>query len=196
MAMFSCKKDEPTPTSDPIVESDYMQLEIGNYWVYQTQSTDSGMLNYKSEGLDSILISGDTLIGGNRYYKKYSVKEDHESYLRDSSGYLVDHYGEILFSDHDFVNILRTDTLEPGIALIEYRMHEGDTLISTQFGDFQALDFEGMVTPFDPSYPHGIQYVHYFYASGYGMVKSSSYFYNSPHRRLEKILLRFGNIQE
>ena len=196
MTSVSCKKDEPADTPDPAPETDYMQLKIGNYWVYKFGMADTSKMASNSIAIDSIVITGDTIIGGNEYYTHLSVFQDHESYLRDSNGYLVDHLGKISFSDHDFTSILRMDSIGPGLAIAEYSMLEGDTMITNELGTFQAMTLRGTVIPSDTAYPHGIHYTYYFYADGYRMVKSSHYFFGAPHIRTEHNLIRFGNILE
>jgi len=190
----SCNKDNPENNLEPIPAKDYMQLEIGNYWVYHRHMVDTNKMSI--DEIDSLVITGDTSINGKQYFKKTSYLQGGTSYLRDSNGYLVNHLGEILFSDHVFGTVLRTDSIGPGLAVAEYSMIEGDTTIDVPSGSYKALDFRGTVTAIDPNYPHGINYTYYFYADGFGMIKSSTYFFMAPHLRIEQELLEFGNVLE
>ncbi|HSG68453.1 MAG TPA: hypothetical protein VK994_07095, partial [Bacteroidales bacterium] len=147
-----------------------------------------------SGSTDSLVITGDTLIREILYYKKVDTRQNHTSYLRDSSGYLVDHLGNIMFSDHNFTDVLRQDTIGPGLAVIDYKMMVGDTMISIPMGDYQCLDFRGMVTPLQPAYPHGTQYTYYFWADGLGMIRSDAYYYSNPALRTGQKLKAFGTI--
>jgi hypothetical protein len=192
--LSSCNKDNPENKLEPIPAKDYMQLEIGNYWVYHRHMIDTNKSSI--DEIDSLVITGDTMINSKQYFKKKSFYQGGTSYLRDSNGYLVDHQGKIMFSDHDFGHVLRTDSIGPGLAVAEYGMIAGDTTITVPSGSYQALDFRGTVTALDPNYPHGINYTYYFYADGMGMVKSSTYFFMAPHLRIEQELLAFGNLLE
>ncbi|MEE4257440.1 MAG: hypothetical protein V2I47_10410 [Bacteroidales bacterium] len=191
MVLVSCKKDENSEMTDPVIKSDYMQLKIGNYWVYHRHMTNTNKSSI--DEIDSLVITGDTMIDGKQYFKKKSFYQGGTSYLRDSNGYLVDHLGKIMFSDHDFGHILRTDSIGPGLAVAEYSMIKGDTTIVVPSGSYPALDYRGKVTALDPNYPHGINYTYYFYADGFGMVKSSTYFFMAPNQRIEQELIDFGN---
>ena len=193
MITYSCKKDDPEENLKPFPAADYMQLKIGNYWVYQSYQLDSAGNENPMSNVDSLIIIGDTTINGYKYFKKLSVLHDHVSYMRDSNGYLVDHLGKVFFSEHDFTNILRVDTIGPGLALAEYSMHEGDTLVNTPIGSFQSMEFRGKITAFDPQYPYGPQYTYSFYADGAGLVKSSYYLFYNPSLRVGQNLVSFGN---
>jgi len=94
------------------------------------------------------------------------------------------------------MNVIRVDTIGPEIAIIEYTMHLTDSTVITPIGVNPSLELQGKVIPLDPGYTHGINYTHYFYARGYGMIKSSSYYFSSPHIRIGQRLVSFGNVLE
>jgi len=192
---ISCTKDNSDENLNPTTTIDYTQLITGNYWVYAWYQMDSSCNVSLMNKLDSIIITGDTNINGNIYYKRYSVDQSYVVYLRDSSGYLIDLEGKILFSSNDFSNILRVDTIAQNMAYIEYKMLAEDTSISVPLGTYPALNFRGRVVPLKPDYPHGIQYTYYFYADGLGMIKSSTYYFSNPYLRVERRLKNFGNIE-
>jgi hypothetical protein len=194
----SCKKDESednqTPTPTP--SADYMQLEVGNYWVYQWYNIDSSGNESLMAKSDSSIITGDTLIGGRTYFKKLIVQnENYVEFLRDSIGYLVDHGGMVRFSDHDFTKILRIEEIVPDVATIEFQMANQDSLISISLGTYPTYNFRGTVYPMNPQYPYGINYTHNFYADGMGLIKTSSYYFSNPNLRVERRLVSFGNNQ-
>ena len=195
MVMISCKKDETTYTPDPVPEADYMQLKIGNYWVYHRVHIDATG-SESPPTVDSLVITDDTLIRGNKYYKKVYTGHEHVSFYRDSSGYMINEMGKVIFSNHDFSNVIRTDTIGPGLALAQYRMFDPDTLIQISLGTFEVLEFRGEVTAMDPQYPHGTQYTHYYYSDGIGMIKNSNYFFNNPELKVEQRLIAFGSLLE
>lgn len=195
LGITSCKKDDSENKLTPIPASDYMQLEIGNYWIYEWYNIDSsGNANLMATS-DSSIISGDTLIRGLVFYKKLIFQnENYAEFIRDSSGYLVDHEGIIRFSDHDFTNILLVKEIIPDLATVEYQMANKDSLISISLGTYPTYDFRGTVIPLNPQYPYGINYTHNFYADGMGLIKTSSYYFSNPNLRVERRLIRYGNI--
>ena len=193
----SCKKDDPEENPTPLPTADYMQLKVGNYWVYQWYQVDSSGNATLMNKSDSSIITGDTIIGGHTYFKKLSLQdENHIGFIRDSNGYLVDYMGMIFFSDHDFTKILRIEEIVPDVATTEYRMANKDSLISISLGTYPTYNFRGTVYPLDPQYPHGINYTHNFYADGMGLIKTSSYYFSNPNLRIERRLVKFGNNQE
>lgn len=199
LAIFtaSCNKDDSETEVIPIPEADYMQLKVGNYWAYEGYRLDSTGNETPITALtDSLVIIGDTNIRGELYFKQLSTTSLHIAYLRDSSGYLVNGDGEFKFCDHNFNEIFRVDTIHPDLSYIEYMMLDHDSLISVPFGTYSTLEVNGKVIPLDPNYPHGINYTHYFYADGIGMIKSSTYYFSSPQTRIGKRLTNFGNIAE
>lgn len=197
LVFTSCKKDDTETQLIPIPEADYMQLEIGNYWVYQWYNIDSAGNESMMAKLDSSIITADTLIGGRTYFKKLYVQdENYVEFLRDSNGYLVDYMGMIKFSDHDFTKILRVEEIILDLATIEYQMANKDSLISISLGTYPTYNFRGTVIPLNPQYPYGINYTHNFYADGMGLIKTSSYYFSNPNLRVERRLIRYGNILE
>ena len=191
----ACKKENSETELKPIPETDYMQLKIGNYWVYEWYHLDSSGNETINGTIDSCIIIGDTNIRDHQYFKQTFTYQAHTVYLRDSSGYLINHSGKVIFSNHDFSNIIREDTIGPGLAIATYRMTDNDTTITVPIGTYPVIDFKGKVTALDPQSPHGTHYVHYFYADGLGMIKSSVYYYSAPSLRTGKRLTKFGNIE-
>lgn len=192
----SCTKDDVDNPTNPVSSTDYMQLQIGNFWVYENYRFDSLGNEIVIGDPDSLVITGDTLIRGKLYYKKLSVIQGYTSYLRDSSGFLVDDLGKIIFSEKDFDNILRVDTIGPNLAYVEYKMVEGDTIINIPMGSYPSLDYRGTVTSLQPDYPHGTQYTYIFWADGLGMIKSSAYYYSNPALRIGQRLKAFGHVEQ
>jgi len=191
----SCKKDGKDDTANPSTSTDYTQLKVGNYRVYERYRIDTIGNETVFGDPDSLIITGDTLIRGNLYFKEFNVGQEHTSYLRDSSGCLVNELGEILFSEKNFNKVLRVDTIAPSLAFVEYQMVEGDTMISISMGSYACLDYRGTVTSLQPDYPHGTQYTYYFWADGLGMIKSNAYFYNNPSLRTGQRLKAFGQVE-
>ena len=193
--LTGCKKDASEKDPTPIPQEDYMQLKIGNYWVYEMYRVDSSGNENPTGQSDSSIIISDTIIASKLYYKLLSSKGSYVSYLHDSNGYLVDLEGKVLFSDHDFTNILRIDTIGPGLAYIEYKMQDHDTVITAPIGTYPTLEFRGKVIPLNPQSTHGVNYTHYFYAEGLGKIKSESYYFSAPHLKVGQRLIEFGNLE-
>jgi len=192
----SCNKNDSESDLIPVAQTDYMQLKVGNYWVYDNYHIDADGNEILSQNKDSVVIIGDTMIGGIQYFKQHLIGQSHVVYLRDSSGFLITLEGDVLFSSTDFSNIIRQDTIANGLAFITYKMEDSDTLITVPMGNYSCITFKGTVNALDPEYPHGVQYTYYFYADGFGQVKSSYYLFSNPMLRVERRLSQFGNVAE
>jgi len=98
--IVSCKKDNKGSLLSTNA-SDWIDLQVGNYWIY-----DRIEVNYVGDttvtiAADSVYVRHDTVIGSNLYYYVagwYSPGSIAGSYLRDSAEYLIDIHGYILFS--------------------------------------------------------------------------------------------------
>lgn len=115
----SCKKDSiPLPKKNvqetpATVYPNYSNLKVGNYWIYERFRIDS-LGNAVSVGIvDSCYIEKDTIIHGDTYYKYTGPEFNSMSnpsiaspvrsgFLRDSLSYLIDSYGNIMFSSQNF----------------------------------------------------------------------------------------------
>lgn len=123
-SIYSCKKDkeiEPIPVTivAPTVYSNFSQLKVGNYWIYQRFNVDSIGNATPTSVYDSCYVEKDTIINSITYYKlvKPSISSALSySFLRDSLNYTVNHIGTILFSSQDFSTIFESNYLMAGVG--------------------------------------------------------------------------------
>jgi len=201
---LSCEKTDPNSgVDDPDQEDilDYFPLSIGSTWVYQNVDIDSdGQERIRAE-TDSILISRDTLINDMLYYvfegRSYPFNGGDWGVidiLRDSSGYIVNTFGEVEFSLRNFSDTLHLERQMHGdeiLFTLSYRMENENESVSVPAGVFNVLDFKGTVT--SEKEMEGIpnpRYIHNLYAIGAGKVLKT-YFYFSSSGHSEKRLLRY-----
>jgi len=194
----SCKKEEEKTEPSKTESLNYMPMEIGNYWVYDNYIIDSLGIerNYNIE--DSIIISKDTLINSNTYYKfdNFINKSNHFAlYMRDSSGYIIDNKGVIYLSNTNFTDTLwirvataNTDTL----FTASYKMEQTIESITVPVGTFNDIvNYRGTIITYNPE--NGItnpRYTNNYYAKDIGRVKENSVFLRS-NNILEKRLIKY-----
>ncbi|MCP4314058.1 MAG: hypothetical protein GY790_22630 [Bacteroidetes bacterium] len=193
----SCEESDPLNTK----ELDYFPLEVGNYWIYQHFNIDASGSELATSVTDSILVSGDTIINGQRYSILEGTNHPFNGgkwgvidILRDSMGYIVTQTGRIRFSGENFsdildaeVKVMNSDTL----YTLSYKMEKEDALCSVPVGDFEVLNFKGTVL--SPEGMTNIDYPRYlntYYAKGVGPVLKTFFFLNSPVIT-EKRLVRY-----
>lgn len=181
LAVCACKKDEPDEIPIPPVESvlDYMPLAIGNYWIYEYFSCDSGEVNCVSKSIDTSRITKDTLINGNTYFKiesNYPV-EGSAVFLRDSGDYLVASYGYILFTHKDSNQIFNEKYFISGLGDTLYHYYyelvPEITEVSVESGMYYCMDFQQ--TFFRAEDDFQVEHNgHSYYAKNVGLVKNSA----------------------
>lgn len=202
--LFSACDPTEEPIDNPVNSSaDYFPLAIGNYWVYNNYLIDSNGTETLLTDIDSIVINRDTLIRGNTYYIMEGVSYPYniwrtENILRDSSNYIVDNTGRIIFSDSDFNNtlyendvIVGTDTLVSSY----YFMEQVSNTINTVAGAFDSIyNYKGVVTSTFPGYPSSFPDIYNYYAPNVGRVLKNYYFIPTvtfTKKYYEKRLLRY-----
>lgn len=147
------KKDDPTPTSNEdqiVTENEYYPTSIGNYWVYEHYQVNlSTGEETKLSLIDSIVVTGDTLIDG----KKYAVLEginrpfNHSfgivNFVRDSSGCLLNNRHDVLLSSENFTDTLgrfqHDDTLNNILSSSVWWMVKGEQTLEVPAGTFNCI---------------------------------------------------------
>jgi len=192
LAFTSCKKDNdnsnsPSNTNGTDTYSDYLPLTVGNLWIYDYISVDTNGIETPMNKTDTMQISKDTLINNIIYYKyegtffgaNYSCQ-----YIRDSLHYLVNHFGQLLFSSLNFtdtlvsdVEIVSDDTLYVGYTI----MYDPDSMITVPAGTVDVLDSRRNIHLYPGFDQWGeIRYCHSYYAVGSGVVKNTYFYLSSP----------------
>lgn len=148
LLFVSCKKEEKEANQAPVTKaSDYFPMSVGNYWVYEMFEIDTNGNEVNMGWLDSVYISGTEEIRGETYYLFTRGNGGpggcFTTSVRDSSGYLINWEGTILFAPDDFSDTLaidvemlnEMDTLYVGYS----NMEKVTDKISLKAGDFDAL---------------------------------------------------------
>lgn len=176
LLVFSCKKKEDSES--PKEYANYSALSIGNYWVYDYKSyNESGDVVAFESAFDSICINGDTVVNGNRYFKKSRFEDKNlvwVSYLRDSLHYTVNLEGEIVFSSEDFGRVFKSDFLVFGkdtVCRREFSMQNKNGVTNVPAGTFTTHSFQNRLY-FFPNYSKNnpIRNLERKYAAGIGVV--------------------------
>jgi len=151
----ACQTDNnPSKVTYPV----YLPMSVGNYWIYQHYKIDSLGNETVTNLFDSLVITKDTFINGNKYYVFGGVQATptFSDILRDSLGYIVTQKGEKIFSSinftdtinsfHYFINIL-DDNHEDSIEIysIKLKMQITPQQQIVPAGTFTTLMAHGMV---------------------------------------------------
>lgn len=173
----SCKKDKSIPYDNdtpPPQNTNFTPMTIGSYWVYEYSSTDTNNIT-TINGTDTVRVVQDSIINGNTYrmFKgnlSYACSTCY-FFRRDSSGYLVNQNGRIMFSATNFTDTLYIDTTQPLLYTANYKMI-ADTSITVPAGTFSTYDYRGHVYITNPNPIPNPRITGNFYANSIGIVKS------------------------
>ena len=191
---IACKKNTEDPV--PVPQADYFRLKVGNYWIYQAYHIDTNGVVTPTTSFDSAHIEKDTVIRGSTYFKLLSKPlaeggMQFPSYLRDSSGYLVNSLGYVLASDYNFTDTLDTITGEANLYMAYTKMTGKDSVVAVPAGSFPSITSRMRVVPLPPynqMYP--VRYAYDVYGKGVGKMKSHSFFW-SGIMQIEARLVRY-----
>ena len=198
--LFSCKDDEQVNTTPtPIIEEeetlDLFPLELGNYWIYQVVKIDTLGNEEILPANDTVTVIGTRLINGEEYFSLevgnfFGFEELATTiHVRDSSGFLVNSTGAVLLSTTDFDEVVFSS--ETGPSRFEYTMESTPETVSVPFGDFECLNYSGIVTDvYNEDVPPREQFR--FYSDGVGLVSSNIFFFSSNNFTWERRLIDFN----
>jgi hypothetical protein len=198
ISFSACKKDKGSHVSE---SQNYSQLKVGNYWIYQAFIVDTMGNATETEFFDSCYIEDDTIINNHVYYKMvrptyWTSSQMNVYYLRDSSHYIIDNWGKIMFSSKDFDNIFleyyfdlgqtKKDTMFRAIQ----KMDNTDFITHTPAGTFNTLNVKATFY-MNPSFARKIRHMTTKYSDKIGIVSESyPFFFYDPVDR-ERRLVRY-----
>lgn len=205
LAVFcdSCKEEEQNSLFSNPNGIDYLQLKVGNFWVYDNLTGALFQEEILSPYLDTVSITGTQEINGNTYfvfestYNLYGEEKGVSQVVRDSSGYLVNKEGHILFSETNFIDKFRKyivwDEVTDSTATVETYMFSNIRSVEIPFGRFNVLTFVKELQYNKVIDQQSGQMYSFHYAQGIGRVK---YWLDKPlnkriyHRRLVKYFVQ------
>jgi hypothetical protein len=191
--LSSCNKDEnKNPQPEDYVT--FFPLLPGNYWIYQNYEIDSIGNATPTNDWDSSFISGDTMIRGNMYFTLHEkpvlyMPEQSVSYLRDSSGYIVDHRGKIRLAENNFSDTLYEDTSNLVLFHGYAAMWAKDSTVTVPVGSFVTRNVRTSVVPTRNNDPYPTRYSYDIYGKNIGRIKFHTFFYAS-NKHFESRLVR------
>lgn len=192
IALYSCRKASqstsgafnPTPNTYSLT----MGMKKGNYWIYQLYRIDTA--GVETPGItDSVYVDKDTVINGRIYYKFVEASVNY--YWRDSSEYILNPDGEIIYTGANFADTFWKKYNDPYL-LVYKKMADKGLTISVPAGTFATNTMQTTYSylPGSGSYYAGKnRYWNVRFANGIGIVVQTTllgdYYY------YERRLLRY-----
>ena len=129
----------PAPPPAPITNPDFLPDTDSNYWVYDVYRVDTSGTETLL-GRDTMTVS-DSVFNSNTY-KVYTYKllpnspRINQTFMRDSSGYMIDQFGKVMFAVKPLNTIIRTDSF--GLLYFSYETIKESQLSYYQQGTSQT----------------------------------------------------------
>lgn len=196
---MACQKNESDPPTPQTPETNYYPLTTGSYWVYQKYNVSGDSSESEVSSRDSIIIIGDTLINQNTYkvFENTIILSSGNnqvslSFVRDSSGYMVDISGGIIFSSTNFVDTLNQgakymidgDTTSTFLYSYSYKMEDVEEQIAVPAGTFDVLNYQGTIFSNENMPVDNPRYSNTYYADGVGKVMSTNFYFSANDMEL------------
>lgn len=177
--VLSCKKEKVENTTESPAPNGYsIPSTTGSYWIYSWSQIDSVGNVTPMPTIDTVTITGTEIINGHSYivYQGTFLGQDNTWYERDSSGYIVNSEGLILYSTNSNVTLYTTE--EPAYLMqLHHQMGNQASLNHPLLGSITVLDKQLVVTKTDGSAVNAcndMSYtLHSYYTSGVGLIESN-----------------------
>lgn len=193
LLMASCSDDEPGVQLRTI--SDFSQLEVGNYWVYDWYEVQPDGSESLMDLRDTLRIEADTLIEGRTMFIRTGtfMGQTRREIVYDSISQLLTYPNRMALFVIDS-NLEFTRNFGPVDSPISVGIYHLNSLIETlevPAGEFNCLNFQGTIESLELDYPYGTRFNNNLYSHGVGLVKLTTQFYSQPND-LEMRLIDFG----
>ena len=201
ITLTSCNKDDDNNNGnpEPYQPKGYIQLTVGNYWIYQHYRVRADGTDTIISLIDSVYISGTKEYNNETFYKIETQNWIPQTlYLRDSLGNLIDTLGHIHMSETNFSDTIgsSTETLSTGIKLFHIAsiMYDEDKNIETPIDNFtHCIERRNYIKVYYEN-PIPKEYIdNEYYAQGVGIAQSS-YTYVSSGQQFRRKLIRYNVI--
>ena len=187
--MAACRPDEDDvaapqqPPPAPLEVAAFSNLAVGNYWVYQKYSVDSADNVIQTLSVDSFFVTGDSVVNGVTYWKVYrNVITPFNAILwRDSAGYLITQYHEVLFCADPLDEVIYTVAQGPVGVQLDYTVYAAPETITVPAGTFSTYKMQCEITSIGgfPEIPDWKRLRSY-WAEGVGRVRYYEFFALNP----------------
>lgn len=177
LAIVSCKKKDNEPTNENETAGYTLPTTAGSFWVYSCSKIDSNGVETSLGIIDTVTLVGEETFGGHTWLKYEGTQLGLDSgpwYERDSSGYVVDDHGNVVYAYASPTTTLST-TADNGSGFTFQQLMSGTLIIGVPAGLFDVLDREMVVGMTDNSPVNACGDLttsfHSYYASGVGLVR-------------------------
>ncbi|MDB4438690.1 hypothetical protein N9176_00420 [bacterium] len=183
----SCCKDE---IISPEEFSDLINLQVGNYWVYESGTVaENG--NLENSRIDSVVVLNEIFEVGVKLYElsgSLGLDNKESSFVYDSLNYLIEFPSRrILFTtDTAYVDIVDNQLFD-GVQKNEPERQ----MVEVPAGSFNSYNLKSVFDSKDPDYEFGQLQSNIYFADGVSLIKTDGQ-YASSGTKIEKRLSSYG----
>ncbi len=152
--LAACQRDDDDLV--PIPPEPALNLEIaafshlapGNYWVYQKYRVDSADNLVDVLSVDSLYISGDSIVNGETYFvvHRNAPSPNWSELWRDSAGYVVTSDHEVVFCADPLDELIYTEVEGPVGVLLDYTVYSTPESVTVTAGTFSTFKMQAEIT--------------------------------------------------
>jgi hypothetical protein len=152
--LAACQPDEdvvaplPEPPTQNLNIAAFSNLAVGNYWIYQRYRVDSVDNVVDVLSVDSIFISGDSVVNGETYsvVRRNGFAAVQTTLWRDSAGCVITEDHEVLFCADPLDQLIYTEVEGPVGVQLDYTVYSTPETITVAAGTFSTYKMQGEIT--------------------------------------------------
>jgi hypothetical protein len=176
----SCNQEQKPIKTETINTIDLFQYKTGNSWIYEVTFFHEDSTLSPTISNDTITVLGDSVIRGNVYktIRYTQLGSPNITFYRDSSGFLIDNSGKIIFSLINSGLQFNHKTILNGIDTIFSSFDVTDRTLRNvviPFGNFNAFKKTSFITT-HLNNELIRRTANSFYASGIGLISFNKFF--------------------
>jgi hypothetical protein len=138
----------PEPPAQNLSIAAFSNLAVGNYWVYQRYRVDSADNVAQVLSLDSIFITGDSVVNGETYsiVHRNTLSPIWTELWRDSAGYVITSDHEVVFCADPLDQLIYTEVEGPVGVELDFTVYSTPESITVAAGTFSTLKMQAEIT--------------------------------------------------
>lgn len=190
---MACSDDEDQ--SSNAVENltfEYANLEIGNYWIYDWYTVMPDGSESLFNKTDSLFVSGDTTIEDRTYLvlsgERLLDAPDTRLLFDSANTVYIYPSRRVFFTLDETIEEVKDLVLARGVFSLDNTLSS----IEVPAGNFDCVNYKGLLDAHDPDYEHGQRVNNKFFAEGVGLVLTGTQFFSSANN-LEGRMVRYGS---
>ena len=176
MFFASCKKEEFIP-EQILVPPQYLSWTTGDWWAYEWATYNYNIGDTTVHSADTTFALADTVINGETFRtlsQGIYPWNTGNMYMRDSTGYVIDNNGNIIFSYVNFTDTFQNHLVPGGGWFTQMVVDSLPTVVPA--GSFNTINYRATNRYFTVACGDSVYYSNRQFAENIGMVRMSFHY--------------------